>query len=258
MFDQEFHGKVAVLTGAASGIGLSVCNKLLSLGAKVTVIDKNRNGLDSLISRISKDDAKLDLECFDISSYPECKSSVDRIIKKHERIDILLNGAGIIRRKDVVQTDVEEWHSVINTNLSSVFYMCKTVIPHMKHQGGGKIVNIASGWGLVGGAKAASYCASKGGVVLLTKAMAVDHGPDGININCVCPGDTDTNMLIDEARQLGLADRALVEQAAERPLRRVGHPEDIANAIVFLCSSASSYMTGSSLVIDGGSSAGSV
>ena len=118
------------------------------------------------------------------------------------------------------------------------------------------IINIASGWGLVGGTKAAAYCASKGAVVLLTKAMAVDHGKDRIRINCICPGDTDTALLHDEAKQLGEPIGLFLEKAAERPLKRIGRPEDIAQAALYLASDAASFVTGTPLVVDGGGLAG--
>ena len=126
----------------------------------------------------------------------------------------------------------------------------------MRQAGGGSIINTASGWGLVGGPKAAAYCPSKGAVVLLTKAMAIDHGGDNIRVNCICPGDTDTPMLRNEAQQLGESTDRYLAQAAQRPLRRVGRPEDIAQAALYLARDASSFVTGTSLVVDGGGLAG--
>jgi len=118
------------------------------------------------------------------------------------------------------------------------------------------IINMASGWGLVGGRRAASYCASKGAVVLLTKAMALDHGEQNIRVNCICPGDTDTPMLRDEARQLGEPTQRFLADAAQRPLRRIGRPEDIAHAALYLAGDESSFVTGTALVVDGGGLAG--
>jgi NAD(P)-dependent dehydrogenase (short-subunit alcohol dehydrogenase family) len=126
----------------------------------------------------------------------------------------------------------------------------------MRQAGGGSIINTASGWGLVGGPRAAAYCASKGAVVLLTKAMAIDHGSDNIRVNCICPGDTDTPMLRSEAQQLGQPAEGYLAQAARRPLGRVGRPEEIAQAALYLASDASSFVTGTSLVVDGGGLAG--
>jgi len=141
-------------------------------------------------------------------------------------------------------------------NVKSVFLMSKYAIPVMAARGGGAIVNTASGWGLVGGRSAASYCASKAAVVNLTRAMALDHGGQKIRINCICPGDTDTPMLRDEARQLGEPAGRFLADAADRPLRRVGTPEEIAQAVLYLASDASSFVTGAALVVDGGGLAG--
>jgi NAD(P)-dependent dehydrogenase (short-subunit alcohol dehydrogenase family) len=142
-------------------------------------------------------------------------------------------------------------------NVKAIYLLSREVIPHMQKAGGGSIINTASGWGLAGGAKAAAYCASKGAAVLLTKAMAIDHGPQKIRVNCICPGDTDTGMLRVEAQQLGEANDFLAE-AAKRPLGRVGSPEEIAQAALFLASDASSFVTGTALVVDGGGLAGTV
>jgi NAD(P)-dependent dehydrogenase (short-subunit alcohol dehydrogenase family) len=127
----------------------------------------------------------------------------------------------------------------------------------MTKAGGGAIINTASGWGLVGGQKAAAYCASKGAVVLLTKAMAIDHGEQNIRVNCVCPGDVDTPMLRNEARQLGEPEDKFLSESAQRPLKRIGKPEEIAQAVLYLASDASSFVTGAALVVDGGGLAGS-
>jgi NAD(P)-dependent dehydrogenase (short-subunit alcohol dehydrogenase family) len=135
--------------------------------------------------------------------------------------------------------------------------MCREVIPVMARAGGGSIINMASGWGLAGGPRAAVYCASKGAVVLLTKAMAVDHGAQNIRVNCLCPGDTDTNMLRNEAQQLGEPYDRFLAEATKRPLGRVGKPEEIAQAALYLASEAASFVTGAALVVDGGGLAGS-
>jgi NAD(P)-dependent dehydrogenase (short-subunit alcohol dehydrogenase family) len=155
-----------------------------------------------------------------------------------------------------VDLDEADWDHVMNVNVKSVYLMSKFAIPSMQAGSGGSIINMGSGWGLVGGSNAAVYCASKGAVVLLSKAMAIDFGPDNIRVNCLCPGDTDTGMLRDEARQVGEPEENFMAGAADRPLGRVGTPEEIAQAALFLASDASSYMTGATLVVDGGGLAG--
>jgi NAD(P)-dependent dehydrogenase (short-subunit alcohol dehydrogenase family) len=162
----------------------------------------------------------------------------------------------MIRRATVLEITEEEWDRVMAVNVKSIFLMSKYAIPVMKEAGGGVIINTGSGWGLVGGADAVSYCASKGAVVNMTRAMAIDHGRDNIRVNCICPGDTDTGMLRDEAQQLGVPDTRFLAEAAVRPLGRIGRPEDIAQAALYLTSDAASFVTGTVLVVDGGGLAG--
>jgi len=156
-----------------------------------------------------------------------------------------------------VETSEEEWDLVMATNVKSVFLLSKYAVPIMAEAGSGVIINTASAWGLVGGWKAASYCASKGAVVLLTKSMALDHGAQNIRVNCICPGDTDTTMLRKETQQLGKTREQFLADSAQRPLQRVGRPEEIAQAALYLASDASSFVTGTALVVDGGGLAGS-
>ena len=172
-------------------------------------------------------------------------------------IHVLFNNAGIIRRASVVELSEADWDRVMAVNVKAIFLMSREVIPVMEKNGGGSIINTASGWGLAGGPRAAVYCASKGAVVLLTKAMAIDHGPQKIRVNCICPGDTDTAMLRSEAEQLGEPSNQFLAGATKRPLGRVGNPEEIAQAALYLASDAASFVTGTALVVDGGGLAGS-
>lgn len=170
-----------------------------------------------------------------------------------ERFQIpFINNAGIIRRANVLDTTETEWDQVMAVNVKSVFLMSKYAIPYMEQIGGGSIINTSSGWGLKGGRNAVSYCASKGAVTNLTRAMAIDHGRQNIRVNAVCPGDTDTPMLREEARQLGEPEDRFLAEAADRPLQRYAQPIEIARAVLYLASDAASYVTGSTLVVDGG------
>ncbi len=169
---------------------------------------------------------------------------------------MLVNNAGVYRGNTALGCSEEEWDRQLDTNLKGTFLMSRAVLPHMIERGSGSIVNNASDWGLVGGAEAVAYCASKGGVVLMTKAMAIDHGPQGIRINAVCPGDTDTPMETMDAEQHGISWDEYVAANSERPLGRMGAPEEVARAIVFLASEDASFITGVALAIDGGATAG--
>jgi NAD(P)-dependent dehydrogenase (short-subunit alcohol dehydrogenase family) len=251
-------GKVALVTGGASGIGRATALLFAREGATLIVVDLNESAGVEVVNEISAIGTRAKFLKADVSRSDDCKRVVESSLAEFAGIDILFNNAGIVRRATVLDLSEEDWDRVMDVNVKSIFLMSRFVIPIMARNGGGSIINTASGWGLIGGAKAAVYCASKGAVVLLTKAMAVDHGPERIRVNCICPGDIDTSMLHKEAEQLGEpADRFLTD-AARRPMGRIGKPEEIAQAALYLASDASSFVTGTALVVDGGGLAGSV
>ena len=245
-------GKRAIVTGSGSGIGRATAQLLAAEGASVVVVDVDAVTGEAVAAGIRERGGHARFHRCDVTVSADCLAAVRTAVDVYGGLDILCNNAGIIRRADVVDTTEEEWARVMAVNVISVFLMSKHAIPVMAAGGGGAIVNTGSGWGLKGGDRAASYCASKGAVVNLTRAMAIDHGPQGIRVNCVCPGDTDTAMLRDEAQQLGASEASFLADAAARPLARIGVPEDIARAMLFLTSDASAWVTGSTLVVDGG------
>ncbi len=249
-------GKRALITGGASGIGKATALLFAKEGAAVSVADRDTTGGQETVRKIAGEKGDALFVATDVTRTEDCMAAVQQTVAKFGGLDVLFNNAGMIIRRSVVELDEADWDRVMDVNAKSVFLMSKFAIPAMQSSRGGTIINMSSGWGLVGGAKAAAYCASKGAVVLLTKAMAVDYGPDGIRVNCLCPGDTDTPLLRDEARQLGAPESGFLAEAARRPLGRVGSPEDIARAALFLASDASSYITGTTLVVDGGRLAG--
>jgi NAD(P)-dependent dehydrogenase (short-subunit alcohol dehydrogenase family) len=248
--------KVALITGGASGIGRATALLLASQGASIALADVNADAGRRVVDEIVRSGGRAFFEPTDVTQAGDCRRMVERTIREFGQIDILFNNAGIIRRATVLNLNEEDWDRVMAVNVKSVYLLSREVIPHMQKAGGGTIINTASGWGLAGGAKAAVYCASKGAVVLLTKAMAIDHGPQNIRVNCICPGDTDTGLLREEAQQLGVESSRFLASSGERPLRRVGTPEEIAQAALYLASDASSFVTGTALVVDGGGLAG--
>jgi NAD(P)-dependent dehydrogenase (short-subunit alcohol dehydrogenase family) len=254
----QLTGKVALITGGASGIGRATARLFAQEGAAVMIADMNKEAGQEAADEIKQAGGQAFFEPADVTQAADCRRAVERTIHDFGRIDVLFNNAGIIRRATVLDLQEEDWDRVMAVNVKSIYLLSREVIPHMQKAGGGSIINTASGWGLTGGAKAAVYCASKGAVVLLTKAMAVDHGPQNIRVNCICPGDTDTSMLRTEAQQLGEPSDRFMAEAAKRPLGRVGSPEEIAQAVLYLASDASSFVTGTALVVDGGGLAGSV
>jgi NAD(P)-dependent dehydrogenase (short-subunit alcohol dehydrogenase family) len=250
--------KVAIITGGASGIGRATALLFAGEGAAVVITDVNEAGGQAVGAELANKGARALFEPGDVTRTADCERIVDLALRRFGGVHILFNNAGIIRRSSVVELSEADWDRVMAVNVKSIFLMSRQVIPTMEKAGGGSIINTASGWGLAGGPRAAVYCASKGAVVLLTKAMAIDHGPHKIRVNCICPGDTDTAMLRNEAQQLGEpADRFLAD-AARRPLGRVGKPEEIAQAALYLASDAASFVTGTALVVDGGGLAGTV
>jgi NAD(P)-dependent dehydrogenase (short-subunit alcohol dehydrogenase family) len=257
MFTNQLRGKTAIITGGAGGIGRATALLFAREGAAVSIVDLNQETGAALATEISAGGGRAMFERADVTRSADCRRVIERTAKQFGNIHILFNNAGIIRRASIIDLSEEDWDQVMAVNVKSVFLMSREVIPLMAKAGGGSIINTASGWGLAGGARAAAYCASKGAVVLLTKAMAIDHGGQNIRVNCICPGDTDTAMLRGEARQLGEAEDKFLSDSAKRPLGRVGTADEIAQATLYLASDASSFVTGTALVVDGGGLAGS-
>jgi NAD(P)-dependent dehydrogenase (short-subunit alcohol dehydrogenase family) len=245
-------GKSVIVTGGASGIGRATAELFVEEGAAVAIADINDADGVALVEEIQKNGGKaIYLHC-DVTRAEDCQRAVLKTIDQLGGLDILFNNAGMIRRADVVETSEADWDKVMAVNVKSVFLMSKYAVPAMVDSGGGVIINSGSGWGLKGGGKAVSYCASKAAVVNMTRAMAIDHGPQNIRVNCVCPGDTDTPMLREEAQQLAQSEQEFMAEAADRPLGRYGEPMEVAQAVLFLASEAASYVTGTALVVDGG------
>lgn len=248
----DLSNKVAVISGAASGIGLATAQLLSAYGAKVMMLDVNMDGEKEAKNIVDEGREAKFYKC-NVTSHDNVKEVVEQIEKDYGRIDILFNNAGVTVRKTVVELEEGEWDFVLGVGLKGTYLLSKFVIPIMKKNGGGSIINTGSGWGLKGGDKAAAYCAVKGGIVNLTRAMAIDHGKDNIRVNSINPGDTATNMLQEEGRQLGFnKDEFFKDSAVGRPLERLGIPEDIANSVLFLASDLSTWITGTALVVDGG------
>ncbi len=248
----SLEGKVAIVSGAASGIGRGIAVRLAEMGAFVVGFDIDEQGAVATLADIhSRGGLGGFLRC-DVSNGRNCRWAVRSIIDDKGRIDILSNCAGIAIRKDVVELTEDQWDRAIDIALKSVYLLSHEVVPHMIRNGGGSIINIGSGWSLKGGPRAASYCAAKGGVVNLTRAMAIDHGKDNIRVNCVCPGDVETPMLFSECEQLGEDREDFLREAGDRPLGRVGTPDDVANAVLFLASPMAGWITGTALIVDGG------
>ena len=248
----SLEGKVAVITGGASGIGRGTAGLLAEVGAAVALLDIDDAAGKAAADEIAELGGKARFFHCDVTSDADCERATSDVIEEFGKIDVLFNNAGVVRRKDTVDLREEEWDLVVDVSLKGIFLLSHHVIPHMIENGGGSIINTGSGWSLKGGPKAVAYCAAKGGVLNLTRAMAIDHGRHGIRVNCVCPGDVDTQLLREEAVQLGENEAEFMKEAADRPINRVGRPEDVAGAVLFFASEMSSWVTGAYLVVDGG------
>jgi NAD(P)-dependent dehydrogenase (short-subunit alcohol dehydrogenase family) len=247
--------KVALITGGTSGIGEATALLFAREGARVAITGRNPERGAQVLRRIEASGGKAIFIPADVSSASDCQRAVNETAQTFGRIDILFNNAGVYYPQTALECSEREWDEQIDVNLKGTFLMSKAVLAGMIARKSGVIINNASGWGIVGGDHAVAYCASKGGVVLMTKAMAIDHGAQGIRVNCVCPGDVETPMLPADAKMRGLRWENYIAGCANRPLGRVGTVEEIAKAVLFLASDDSSFMTGAALVVDGGGTA---
>jgi NAD(P)-dependent dehydrogenase (short-subunit alcohol dehydrogenase family) len=240
-------GRVAVVTGAAGGIGSATCRRLAAAGFAVACLDVSPDGAAGLAAELP---AAIGLGV-DVRDAASVRQAADRIRAELGAPWLLVNVAGVFSIQLITELAEDEWDRILDTNLKGPFLTCREFLPAMIEAGGGCIVNVASTAGVRGGRRRAAYCASKGGLVQLTRSLAIDHGPDGVRVTCVCPGLIDTSMA-DWIRQ---DEEALGQWATTVPARRIGTATEIAETIAFLASPAASYLHGAVLMADGGSTA---
>jgi len=244
----RLQNKIAIITGAGSGIGRGIALAFVKEGAKVVVADWSEEGGKEAVEQVRKINGEAVFVKTDVSKTVDIDKMVKTCLDKFGRVDILVNNAGIYRVYNLHEMSEEDWDKTINVNLKSVFLGSKRVIPEMLKQGQGKIINTASIAGLVGFAQSGAYCASKGGIIALTKEMALDYAPKKINVNCICPGVIKTAMTKDMITDP--ATKQFLESSTPYP--RLGEPADIAMAAVYLASNESDFVNGHVLVVDGG------
>jgi len=250
-------GKSVLVTGASSGIGKATAHAMAAEGARLTLSGRDEARGREVEASVRAAGAEARFVVADLLAAGAADRLVAATMEATGRIDVLINNAGVAHRHRADTCTDEEWSAVMETNVTSVFRLCRAAIPHMRSQGGGVIVNVASDWALVGGRNAFAYCASKGAVVQMTRAMALDHAREGIRVNAVCPGDTETPMLEAGAVANGAGGAGWQAQYGEGlPLGRIAQPTEIARGIVFLASDDSSCMTGTTLTMDCGNTAG--
>jgi len=242
----DLHGKVAVITGGASGMGAATARTFVRDGCKVVLGDLNGTLLDSLCRDLGADHA-IGQVC-DVADEASIGGLIGRAVERFGRLDILFNNAGIGGLGSVLDTSPELWRRVIDVDLSAVYLGSRAAVPHMRAQGGGAIINTASVSGMFGDYGMASYAAAKGGVINLSRNMALDFARDNIRVNCLCPGAIDTPLLGGMKQAPGLFDA--FKQAV--PMKRLGEPSEIGEVVAFLASDAASYVTGAVIPVDGG------
>ena len=248
----KLKGKVAIITGAGSGIGKASAGVFAEEEAKVVVVDWNKE-TGAQTSEMIRQTGGEAIYCYaDVSNAREVEALVNTAVHHYGRLDVLFNNAAIQVMAKLADTAEDVWDRIQHVNLKGVFLGCKYAIPAMIRTGGGSIINMASVLGFVGDPDLAAYCAAKGGVIALTKAGALAYGPQGVRINCICPGDVDTPLLEDYFNKDPNPARLRQEVSSKYALRRIASPREVAQLAVFLASDASSFVTGSTMVVDGG------
>ena len=243
--------KVALVTGASSGIGAAIALEFADAGWGIMAAGRDEERL----AEVADESENIATWAGELGNSDDCDELIVDTIEEFGTLDCLVNSTGIYIPADISETSDDDWRTTMSINVDVPFYLSRSALPHLLRTSG-SIVNIASDWGLQGGERALAYCASKGAIVLLTKAMALDHSGEGLRVNAVCPGDVDTPMLTANAEDRGIDVATVLAEAAERsPNGRIATPEDVAALVVFLASDAAQHITGAAIPIDGGATA---
>jgi len=245
----KFDGAPVVVTGGGQGIGRSTCEVLAELGAHVIVVSKTEANVRETERLLNESGASCEGHVTDVSVKAEVDALAAAVQAKHEQVKSIVNNAGTNFVKKLEDLEEDDWHRIIGIDLSSVYYMCKAFLPLLRKSEGSSIVNVASTFGIIGHPEMPVYCAAKGGVLSLTRQLAVDYGPENIRVNGVCPGAT-LSPRVKNYINSGMVDGKIVEELAL--LNRLAECDEIANVIAFLASDAASYVHGTSMVVDGG------
>ena len=248
----DLSGRVAIITGGNGGLGLAMARGLARAGASIAIAARNASKGQAAVKELAASAPRTRFYTFAASSASSCRKLVENVTNDFGGCDILINNAGMNRRKPPEQISEQEWHEILDVNLGAALFCAQAAYPHMKAAGRGKILNIGSMYSLFGAANVAAYAASKGGLVQLTRSLACAWAPDNIQVNAILPGWIDTELTRRARQQVAdLHDFVL----ARTPAGRWGEPDDLAGTTIFLCSSAADFVTGTALAVDGGYSA---
>jgi len=245
---KRFESKTVLVTGGAGGIGDAICRRFASEGGHVWVLDSNSEGSDALVRSIRNTGGQADNQILDLTDGAAIHTCIEYIVALGHNIDVVCNNAGINRRGPLMELSEQDWSLSFKVNLDAIFHMCQAVIPHMKRQGGGAIINTASQWGLHPVPGHIAYNTTKAAVAAFTQNLARDYASDKIRVNAVCPGEVRTPMLESNLARTG---RTLEDLNALVPYGRIGEPDEIAALIAFLASDEAGYLCGSLVEITG-------
>jgi len=248
-------GQTALITGGGTGLGRAIALAFSRQGARVGIVGRRLDKLQDVVREIEGQGGQAVAIASDVTKAQDAERAVREAAVRFGRLNVLVNNAGALHVSTIENVPEEEWDRIMSVNLKGPFLMSRAVLPELRKAGGGSIVNIGSVLGLIGAKDRAAYCASKGGVTLLTKAMALDHAHENIRVNCICPAIIETDLvrgLFDSAAD---GEALLRARTAQIPLGRMGRPEDVAEMAVFLASRESAWITGAALPLDGGLSA---
>lgn len=248
----SFKNKVAIVTGGASGIGEATAIAFAKVEAKVVIVDINKEKAAKVLESINELKGQAKVIIADVTKRASSQAIVQDTVNHFGRVDFLCNSAGLQTYGTVETTDEDTWDRTMNVNLKSMFLMAKACIPEMKKQGRGAIVNITSVQGFRCQKNVLAYATSKGAVIAMTRAMALDYAAQNIQVNCICPGSIDTPMLRYGAGEHGSVEEVLQEWGNHHPIGRIGQPEEIANTVLFLMGDQAPFLIGQPIVVDGG------
>ncbi len=252
----DLSGKVALVTGSTTGIGEATARCLAEAGAALMISGRDAGRGEAIARDLKARGTRTAFARVDLREPNACETLVEATVRELGGLDILVNNAGILYTANALDTSNEQWLDTLAVNVSAVFYLSRAAIAHMRAHGGGAIVNVASEWGLNGEPNHVAYCTSKGAIVQMTRCLALDHAPDAIRVNSVCPGEIHTQMVDDIlAAQGGDTAMQLQKLAAGIPMRRLASPAEVGRVIRFLASEEASYITGANLPVDGGNDA---